>query len=145
MTPEVGIVCRFQRQRRKAQRLEFAFHPVVGCLDAEESLCAAAAVYQGGAHPWYLAVGSGHSTLIKVSSIRSGGIGNRSITRASVLSTPWVLLPIEEYLQTSFPREHRYSSNPQHHPSSPLARHPSSGSSSLRSVEERERESVCRV
>lgn len=83
MTPEVGIVCRFQRQRRKAQRLEFAFHPVVGCLDAEESLCAAAAVYQGGAHPWYLAVGSGHSTLIKVSSIRSGGIGNRSITRAS--------------------------------------------------------------
>lgn len=35
----------------------------------------------------YLPVGSGHSTLIKVSSIRSAGWGNRSITRTSALST----------------------------------------------------------
>lgn len=35
----------------------------------------------------YLPVGSGHSTLIKVSSMRSAGWGNRSITRTSALST----------------------------------------------------------
>jgi hypothetical protein len=35
----------------------------------------------------YLPIGSGHSTLIKVSSMRSAGWGNRSITRASALST----------------------------------------------------------
>lgn len=35
----------------------------------------------------YLPVGFDHSTLIKVSSIRSAGWGNRSITRTSALST----------------------------------------------------------
>lgn len=71
-----------------------------GMLIRLDSLCAVAAVYQG-AHPCRcLPVGSAHSTLIKVSSIRSGGIGNRPITRASALSTPW--LPINS-LQTSFP------------------------------------------
>lgn len=35
----------------------------------------------------YLPVESGHSTLIKVSSMRSAGWGNRSITRTSALST----------------------------------------------------------
>lgn len=73
-----------------------------------------AAVYQGaplttGRHS---PVGSGHSTLIKVSSIRSGGIGNRSITRGPLgivhplgSGFPCSHIP---YLQTSFP--HRYSS-----------------------------------
>lgn len=54
-----------------------------------ELLCMVAAVYQGAQPGRYLPVGSGHSTLIKVSSIRSVGRGNRSITRASVLSTLW--------------------------------------------------------
>lgn len=43
----------------------------------------------------YLPVGSGHSTLIKVSSMRSPGRGNRSITRTSALSTlSWALVAL---------------------------------------------------
>lgn len=43
----------------------------------------------------YLPIGSGHSTLIKVSSIRSPGRGNRSITRTSALSTlSWTLIAL---------------------------------------------------
>lgn len=74
-------------QKKSAMTLASCSNPSRnGMLIRLDALCAVAAVYQG-AHPCrYLPVGSGHSTLIKVSSIRSGGIGNRPITRASALS-----------------------------------------------------------
>lgn len=81
-------------QKKSAMTLASCSNPSRnGMLIRLDALCAVAAVYQG-AHPCrYLPVGSGHSTLIKVSSIRSGGIGNRPITRASALSTPWASIP----------------------------------------------------
>lgn len=96
MTPaEVGIIRQFRR--RKAQcGAGVAFHPLVergGERDAHSPRHRRSALSSGGGLSGrcapltarYLPVGSGYSTLIKVSSIRSDGIGNRSITRACIV------------------------------------------------------------
>lgn len=92
---EVSIIRQFRR--RKAQcGAGVAFHPLVergGERDAHSPRHRRSALSSGGGLSGrcapltarYLPVGSGHSTLIKVSSIRSDGIGNRSITRACIV------------------------------------------------------------